>query len=695
MMEAQQHIGPFILGKTLGVGSTGKVKLGIHKDTGQKVAIKIVKKEFLESKPSLRRKIEREIAVMKLIDHPHVLRLYDVFETVSHLFLVLEHVEGGELFDYLVKKGRLDPLEAHRFFRQIIGGLQYCHRQLICHRDLKPENLLLDANMNIKIADFGMASMMKDGALLETSCGSPHYASPEIVMGTKYNGMEADVWSCGVVLYALLTGKLPFDDENMQRLLGKVRSGIFTMPAHLCPDAKDLIWKMLTVDPTKRISVEGIKKHAWYQKFLTEKEIEEESEAERETPSMEPVRDFDGADPEIIRTLKTLGWGSDEQLRESLCSEEPNLEKVFYRLLEKRKMERLAGDAYAPRPVPAGPSTPPMSAPDLQQQGASPEPLSLAPQAQPPVPSRIPPTATPAAPLPPAPSTTSAAPAPSHPQANLPPVPSAPAVPAKPPPPPPPPKPPLPPLPPRPEAHANGETDGHAHGPDSGRGGGHSDSPRPDDLSPRTGAPQIVIGRERLDSQDDGGDRNRGSLDKDADRRAATKQGKGSWFQRSTRNIFGRHKKEEQQEEEEDPQIPSSPKLTKSWFHNLFGISGHGHGTHGEKSGVHSTHDVTETLQEVHRALAQLSIPWKTLSDSPPVLRVDLPDEAPGPAGAPAAPSAAPSGVRIQIDLRPMEEVAGSAAAAAGGVMINFQRVAGDAAKYRNHIEAIQRELAL
>mmetsp|Transcript_21187 Transcript_21187/g.36379 ORF Transcript_21187/g.36379 Transcript_21187/m.36379 type:complete len:717 (+) Transcript_21187:149-2299(+) len=339
-----QHIGPFILGKTLGVGSTGKVKLGIHKDTGQKVAIKIVKKEFLESKPSLRKKVEREIAVMKLIDHPNVLRLFDVFETISHLFLVLEHIEGGELFDYLVKKGRLDPQEAHRFFRQILSGLHYCHKQLICHRDLKPENLLLDSHMSIKIADFGMASMMKDGVLLETSCGSPHYASPEIVMGTKYNGMEADVWSCGVVLYALLTGKLPFDDENMQRLLGKVRSGIFSMPPSLDPDAKDLVWKMLTVDPTKRITIDQIRKHPWYVKYLKPGEVDEEREAD--PPPNDPLQDWSMVDVEILRTLKTLGWGSDEELKKALTTDEQNLEKVFYRLLERRKVERMISSTY-------------------------------------------------------------------------------------------------------------------------------------------------------------------------------------------------------------------------------------------------------------------------------------------------------------------------------------------------------------
>ncbi|XP_075678168.1 serine/threonine kinase SAD-1-like isoform X2 [Dermatophagoides pteronyssinus] len=174
-----QYVGPYRLEKTLGKGQTGLVKLGVHCVTGKKVAIKIVNREKLSE--SVLQKVEREIAIMKLIEHPHVLHLYDVYENKKYLYLMLEHVSGGELFDYLVKKGRLTPKEARRFFRQIISALDFCHSHLICHRDLKPENLLLDEKNNIKIADFGMASLQIDGSMLETSCGSPHYASPEII----------------------------------------------------------------------------------------------------------------------------------------------------------------------------------------------------------------------------------------------------------------------------------------------------------------------------------------------------------------------------------------------------------------------------------------------------------------------------------------------------------------------------------
>ncbi|CAH4036083.1 unnamed protein product [Pieris brassicae] len=161
----------------------GLVKLGVHCVTGKKVAIKIINREKLSE--SVLMKVEREIAIMKLIEHPHVLGLSDVYENKKYLYLVLEHVSGGELFDYLVKKGRLTPKEARRFFRQIISALDFCHSHSICHRDLKPENLLLDERNNIKIADFGMASLQPAGSLLETSCGSPHYACPEVIRVCK------------------------------------------------------------------------------------------------------------------------------------------------------------------------------------------------------------------------------------------------------------------------------------------------------------------------------------------------------------------------------------------------------------------------------------------------------------------------------------------------------------------------------
>lgn len=196
-------LGPYVLLRPLGIGTTGKVKLAVHCETQEKYAIKIIKKASFEQKPNLQMKIQREIALMRLVDHPHLLKLHDVLESPRHLYIVLEYASKGELFDYLVEHKCLPEDAAMKFFRQIIYGLEYLHSLGICHRDLKPENILLDENLNIKIADFGFARFVKTN-IADTSCGSPHYAAPEVVRGEPYDGRCADIWSCGVILYALL-----------------------------------------------------------------------------------------------------------------------------------------------------------------------------------------------------------------------------------------------------------------------------------------------------------------------------------------------------------------------------------------------------------------------------------------------------------------------------------------------------------
>lgn len=180
----------------------------------------------------------------------------------------MEYVSGGELFDYIVKNGRLGQDEARRFFQQIVSGVDYCHRHMVVHRDLKPENLLLDDSLNVKIADFGLSNMMMDGEFLRTSCGSPNYASPEIISGRLYAGPEIDIWSCGVILYALLCGTLPFDDEHVPTLFKKIRSGVFPIPDYLDKSVVSLLNHMLQVDPIKRATVKDIVKHEWFKKDL-------------------------------------------------------------------------------------------------------------------------------------------------------------------------------------------------------------------------------------------------------------------------------------------------------------------------------------------------------------------------------------------------------------------------------------------
>uniref|UniRef100_A0A8C1XGI2 BR serine/threonine kinase 2b n=1 Tax=Cyprinus carpio TaxID=7962 RepID=A0A8C1XGI2_CYPCA len=320
------YVGPYRLEKTLGKGQTGLVKLGIHCVTCQKVAIKIVNREKLSE--SVLMKVEREIAILKLIEHPHVLKLHDVYENKKYLYLVLEHVSGGELFDYLVKKGRLTPKEARKFFRQIISALDFCHSHSICHRDLKPENLLLDEKNNIRIADFGMASLQVGDSLLETSCGSPHYACPEVIRGEKYDGRKADVWSCGVILFALLVGALPFDDDNLRNLLEKVKLGVFHMPHFIPPDCQNLLKGMIEVDATKRLTVrvQGGKNEPEPEQPVPRKV------AIRTLPSTEDI------DPDVLESMHSLGCFRDKnKLMKDLLSDDDNQEKMIYFLLLDRK----------------------------------------------------------------------------------------------------------------------------------------------------------------------------------------------------------------------------------------------------------------------------------------------------------------------------------------------------------------------
>ncbi|XP_063372352.1 serine/threonine-protein kinase BRSK2 [Cydia amplana] len=353
--EAYQYVGPFRLEKTLGKGQTGLVKLGVHCVTGKKVAVKIINREKLSE--SVLMKVEREIAIMKLIEHPHVLGLSDVYENKKYLYLVLEHVSGGELFDYLVKKGRLTPKEARRFFRQIISALDFCHSHSICHRDLKPENLLLDERNNIKIADFGMASLQPAGSMLETSCGSPHYACPEVIRGEKYDGRRADVWSCGVILYALLVGALPFDDDNLRQLLEKVKRGVFHVPHFVPPDCQQLLRGMIEVNPEKRMTLAEITRHGWVT-------AGGRGELEQELPMMEVVQtrvlpSAEAIDPDVLQAICSLGcFKQRDKLIQELLSPHHNTEKVIYFLLLERKRRRPARDDE-PRPQPAPPAPDP------------------------------------------------------------------------------------------------------------------------------------------------------------------------------------------------------------------------------------------------------------------------------------------------------------------------------------------------
>ncbi|EGV64109.1 Serine/threonine-protein kinase hsl1 [Yamadazyma tenuis] len=349
--KSQNRIGPWKLGRTLGRGSTGRVRLAKNINTGKLAAVKIVPKSNFKKleNPKYRNLagrnlpygIEREIIIMKLINHPNIMGLFDVWENKNDLYLILEYIEGGELFDYMIKRGKLQEYEAVNYFKQIIHGISYLHQFNICHRDLKPENLLLDFNKNIKIADFGMAALEVNEKLLETSCGSPHYASPEIVAGKNYHGAPSDIWSCGIILFALLTGHLPFDDENIRKLLLKVQNGKFIMPANLSAEAKDLISRMLRVDPDQRITIEGILKHPLLTKYPNNLPSSAGGIGYHNL-NIKPLNSSNKVDKEILKNLSILFHNCDEEVIMSrLLSHEKNPEKVFYYLLMKYRNDHI------------------------------------------------------------------------------------------------------------------------------------------------------------------------------------------------------------------------------------------------------------------------------------------------------------------------------------------------------------------
>lgn len=262
LSKEPKMIGLYVLHQTLGTGTFGKVKLATHALTGHRVAVKIINKRKISSM-DIGGRIKREIQFLRLLRHPHIIKLYEVIATPSDIIMVLEYA-GGELFQYIVDHGRLSESEARRLFQQIISATHYCHKHKVAHRDLKPENLLLDEFFNIKVGDFGLSNFMVDGDFLKTSCGSPNYAAPEVISGRLYSGPEVDVWSCGVILYVMLCGRLPFDDDYVPSLFVKINKGIYTLPSHLSIEAKQLLSSMLVVDPVKRITIPDIMQLPWF-----------------------------------------------------------------------------------------------------------------------------------------------------------------------------------------------------------------------------------------------------------------------------------------------------------------------------------------------------------------------------------------------------------------------------------------------
>ncbi|KAL1304799.1 hypothetical protein AAFC00_003728 [Neodothiora populina] len=376
--KRKSFVGRWQLGKTIGKGGCSTVRLVRHKDTGQIGAAKIISRKMAESvraqslanladnpERSLQDLVAagkampppppgllREIAIMKLLDHDNIVQLFDVWENHNELYLIMEYVEGGELFHYVEECQGLSELESVYIFRQIVAAMLYCHRIHIHHRDLKPENILIDRQTRrIKLVDFGMAALQPVGKKLTTACGSPHYAAPEVIRSKPYDGAQADVWSCGVILYVMLTGMTPFNydkERNLHVMYQAIADANYYMPPELTAQAQDLLRRIFVPDPRRRITMDEVWEHPFLHKFDEDwgytgvHALKEAWIGPSPMLNEWTVSDADDIDKEILRNMQTLWHSVPRQLLvKKLLSREPNQEKYFYAALLKHREENL------------------------------------------------------------------------------------------------------------------------------------------------------------------------------------------------------------------------------------------------------------------------------------------------------------------------------------------------------------------
>uniref|UniRef100_A0A8C7I9F3 non-specific serine/threonine protein kinase n=1 Tax=Oncorhynchus kisutch TaxID=8019 RepID=A0A8C7I9F3_ONCKI len=343
------RVGYYEIERTIGKGNFAVVKLATHIITKAKVAIKIVDKTQLDDENL--KKIFREVQIMKMLRHPHIIRLYQVMETERMIYLVTEYASGGEiLVNHLVAHGRMAEKDARRKFKQIVAAVHFCHCRNIVHRDLKAENLLLDHNLNIKIADFGFSNLFSRGQLLKTWCGSPPYAAPELFEGKEYDGPKVDIWSLGVVLYVLVCGALPFDGSTLQNLRARVLSGKFRIPFFMSTDCEYLIRHMLVLEPSRRLSMEQICKNKWMKQGDPDPEFErlivecEQVKSERETELI---------NEQVLMAMSEMGLDRERTLQ-SLHTDAYDHYSAIYSLLSDRLKKHKTLRVAPPTPRPIG-----------------------------------------------------------------------------------------------------------------------------------------------------------------------------------------------------------------------------------------------------------------------------------------------------------------------------------------------------
>ncbi|KAM7283366.1 serine/threonine-protein kinase SIK2 isoform X1 [Ixodes scapularis] len=339
------RVGFYDIERTIGKGNFAVVKLARHRITKTEVAIKIIDKTQLD--PANLDKVYREVHIMKMLSHPHIVKLYQVMETKNMLYLVSEYASQGEVFDFISRHGRMPEAMARRKFWQVLSAVEYCHSNRVVHRDLKAENLLLDCNMNIKLADFGFSNFFSPDDYLTTWCGSPPYAAPEVFEGKCYIGPEIDVWSLGVVLYVLVCGALPFDGCNLQVLRSRVLSGRFRIPFFMSTDCEHLIRKMLVLEPSKRLTVEQVKRHRWLQPGLPRSLA---------TPPQDRQAARKGdLNDQVLRLMHSLGIDP-ARTKESLVEERyDHHAAIYFLLLERWRAQRCVQPALGGASTQAAP----------------------------------------------------------------------------------------------------------------------------------------------------------------------------------------------------------------------------------------------------------------------------------------------------------------------------------------------------
>ena len=315
----------FIMGEKLGQGTFGKVKLATNVVTGEKVAIKILEKDKICEQEDKDR-VEKEIKILKMIRHNNLIQVYQIIQTPKLIYIIMEYSSGKDLFNHIVSSKKLKEDEACLYFQQIIEGVDFCHKMKICHRDLKPENLLLEGK-TVKLIDFGLSNTWGKSGKMKTACGSPSYAAPEMILGeSDYYGSRVDIWSCGVILYVMICGFLPFEDSNQDKLYAKIIEGKFALPSFVSDQCKDLIRKIMNVDQEKRFTIQEIKSHPWYKSLPT-----------RVNEGLLPNQIILPTDEEILEEMKEKGFKIDD-VRESIIMNKHNHLSTSYYLLVKKKI---------------------------------------------------------------------------------------------------------------------------------------------------------------------------------------------------------------------------------------------------------------------------------------------------------------------------------------------------------------------